>query len=61
MAKRFFLLTVGLLVVPSAPILAAVHVPEVWGSTESLVYFTLALTAFATLVRLKVLKPRVKR
>jgi hypothetical protein len=61
MSKRSFLLTVGLLVVPSAPILAAVPVPEVWGSTELLGFFTLALISFAMLMRLKVLKPRVKR
>jgi len=62
MQKKMKLLTMmGLFLVPTVPILAAVQVPEVWGGTESLVYFTLALTAFAMMIRLKILKPRVKR
>jgi len=51
----------GLVVLPGAPVLAAVSVPESWGGSEWLSFFTLASIAFGMLIRLKVLKPRIGR
>jgi hypothetical protein len=52
---------IGLVLVPTAPILAAVRVPEYWSGSDWLGFFTLALIAFAMLIRFKVLKPRLGR
>ncbi len=62
MPKRF-LLTIGLFLMPAVPILAAarVTVPEYWGGSEWLGFFTLVSIAFAMMIRLKVLKPRMGR
>jgi len=51
----------GLFVVPAAPVLAVVTVPEYWGGSEWLGFFTVASIAFAMMIRLKVLKPRIWR
>lgn len=51
----------GLLVVPVAPVLGVVLVPESWGSSDWLGFFTLASIAFALMIRLKVLKPHARR
>jgi hypothetical protein len=49
----------GVFVVPAAPVLAVVTVPETWGGSEWLGFLTLAVIAFAMMIRLKVLKPRI--
>ena len=51
----------GLFVVPAVPVLAVVTVPEYWGGSEWLGFFILASIAFAMMIRLKVLKPRIGR
>lgn len=51
----------GLFLIPCAPVLAVVTVPESWGGSEWLGFFTLAAIAFAMMIRLKVLKPRMGR
>jgi hypothetical protein len=62
MQKKIKLLAmIGLFLVPTVPILAAVHIPEYWGGSEWLGFFTLAAIAFAMMIRFKVLKPRIGR
>lgn len=64
MGKRATLLVlIGLLTVTTPPALAIVPVsiPEYWGGSDWLGFFTLASIAFAMMVRRKVLKPRVGR
>jgi hypothetical protein len=63
MQKRITLLlhVTGLFVALTSPIQAAVPVnlPEYWGGSDWLGFFTLASIAFAMMIRLKVLKPRI--
>jgi hypothetical protein len=56
-----FLFTIGLLITPFTPVMAAVTVPEYWTGSESGIFFIATSIAFATLIRLKVLRLRVKR
>jgi len=53
----------GLFVIPAVPVFAVVlaTVPEYWGGSDWLGFFTLASIAFAMMIRLKVLKPRIGR
>jgi hypothetical protein len=53
----------GAFVVPAIPLFAVARatVPESWGGSEWLGFFSLAAIAFATMIRLKVLKPRIER
>jgi hypothetical protein len=50
----------GVFVVPAAPVLAVVTVPETWGGSDWLGFFALVSLAFAMMIRLKVLKPRIE-
>jgi hypothetical protein len=65
MQKRIKLLlgVMGLFVATTAPIQAAAPfiLPDYWGRSEWLGFFTLASVAFAMMIRLKVLKPRIGR
>jgi len=61
MRKRLLSVIAGLLVVPAVPLLAVVTVPESWGGSEWLGFFSIASIAFAMMIRLKVLRPRIGR
>jgi hypothetical protein len=65
MQKRITLLVhvTGLFVALTSPIQAAVLVtlPEYWRGSDWLGFFTLASIAFAMLIGLKFLKPRIGR
>jgi hypothetical protein len=62
MQKRMLLLSVGgLFLVPIASLRAAVPIPEYWGGSDWLGFLTVASIAFAMMIRLKVLKPRIGR
>jgi len=63
MQKRITLLlgVGGLFVMPIASLQAAVPIPEYWGGSDWLGFFTLASVAFAMMIRLKVFKPRIGR
>ena len=64
MQKRITLLLgiCGLFVMPIASLQAAVAIPEYWGGSDWVGFFTLASLAFLTMIRLKVLKkPRIER
>ena len=63
MKRKIKLLLSGLFLVTTAPIQAAVPVnlPEYWGSSDWLGFLTVASIAFAMMIRLKALKPRIGR
>jgi len=50
-----------LFVMPIASLQAAVPIPEYWGGSDWVGFLTVASIAFATMIRLKVLKPRIGR
>ena len=64
MQKRTLLPSViGVFVALTVPMQAAVPVtmPEYWGGSDWLSFFTIVSIAFVMMIRLKVLKPRIGR